>query len=287
MRFATDSGLMTLIRSTKDLANWRSSVLDQTIAIVPTMGALHRGHIRLIQLAHQHCDVVVVSIFVNELQFGDKEDFEKYPRSLDADYDTSIAAGATIVFAPSTTEMFPPNFDSYITPSSIAHEFEGASRPGHFAGVVTVVSRLFDLVKPHAAFFGAKDYQQVAVIREMSRSLHPSIEVLSVETIRDTDGLALSSRNARLSPSARINAKIIPEALLRLRSVCQSGQVDSATLKQTALEILSSQPDLTIAYLEIVDREKLEPQAKVKQGTCVVLFAGVIEGIRLIDNIDL
>jgi pantoate--beta-alanine ligase len=121
----------------------------------------------------------------------------------------------------------------------------------------------------------------------MSRSLHPSIEVLSVETIRDTDGLALSSRNARLSPSARINAKIIPEALLRLRSVCQSGQVDSATLKQTALEILSSQPDLTIAYLEIVDREKLEPQAKVKQGTCVVLFAGVIEGIRLIDNIDL
>ena len=275
MRFATDSGPMTLIHSTEDLSNWRSSILDQTVALVPTMGALHKG------------DIVVVSIFVNALQFGDSEDFDKYPRSLDSDYEASIAAGASIVFAPSTAEMFPTNFDGYITPSLTANNFEGASRPGHFAGVVTVVNRLFDLVKPDVAIFGAKDFQQVSVIREMSQRLHPTIEIHRVDTIRDTDGLALSSRNSRLSPTARTKARVIPEALFKLRAEFQAGQLDISILKQIAHQILDSEQDLNIEYLDIVDCDTLDKQAIASPGSSVVLFAGAIDGVRLIDNLEL
>ena len=287
MRFATDSGPMTLIHSTEDLSNWRSSILDQTVAFVPTMGALHTGHLQLIQKAGQKCDIVVVSIFVNALQFGDSEDFDKYPRSLDSDYEASIAAGASIVFAPSTAEMFPTNFDEYITPSLAANNFEGASRPGHFAGVVTVVNRLFDLVKPDVAIFGAKDFQQVSVIREMSQRLHPTIEIHRVDTIRDTDGLALSSRNSRLSPTARTKARVIPEALFKLRAEFQAGQLDISILKQIAHQILDSEQDLNIEYLDIVDCITLEKQAIASPGSSVVLFAGAIDGVRLIDNLEL
>ena len=287
MRFATDSGPMTLIHSTEDLSNWRSSILDQTVALVPTMGALHKGHLQLIQIASQKCDIVVVSIFVNALQFGDSEDFDKYPRSLDSDYEASIAAGASIVFAPSTAEMFPTNFDGYITPSLTANNFEGASRPGHFAGVVTVVNRLFDLVKPDVAIFGAKDFQQVSVIREMSQRLHPTIEIHRVDTIRDTDGLALSSRNSRLSPTARTKARVIPEALFKLRAEFQAGQLNISILKQIAHQILDSEQDLNIEYLDIVDCNTLEKQAIASPGSSVVLFAGAIDGVRLIDNLEL
>ena len=287
MRFATDSGPMTLIHSTEELSNWRSSILDQTVAFVATMGALHKGHLQLIQIASQKCDIVVVSIFVNALQFGDSEDFDKYPRSLDSDYEASIAAGASIVFAPTTAEMFPTNFDGYITPSPTANNFEGASRPGHFAGVVTVVNRLFDLVKPNVAIFGAKDFQQVAVIREMSQRLHPTIEIHRVDTIRDTDGLALSSRNSRLSPTARTNARVIPEALFKLQAEFQAGQLDISILKQIAHQILNSQTDLIVEYLDIVDCNTLEMQAIASPGSSVVLLAGAIDGVRLIDNLEL
>ena len=278
---------MTLIHSTEDLSYWRSSILDQTVAFVPTMGALHKGHLQLIQIASQKCDIVVVSIFVNALQFGDSEDFDKYPRSLDSDYEASIAAGASIVFAPSTAEMFPTNFDGYITPSLTANNFEGASRPGHFAGVVTVVNRLFDLVKPDVAIFGAKDFQQVSVIREMSQRLHPTIEIHRVDTIRDTDGLALSSRNSRLSPTARTKARVIPEALFKLRAEFQAGQLDISILKQIAHQILDSEQDLNIEYLDIVDCDTLDKQAIASPGSSVVLFAGAIDGVRLIDNLEL
>jgi pantoate--beta-alanine ligase len=251
------------------------------------MGALHKGHLHLIDIARQQCDIVVVSVYVNALQFGDANDFDKYPRSLDHDYEASITAGASIVFAPTAKEMFPEDFDGYLSPSSIANEFEGASRPGHFAGVVTVVNRLFDLVKPQVAVFGAKDFQQVAVIREMVRSKHPSIKLLSVNTVRDADGLALSSRNARLSPSAREKAKVIPDSLSQLNAVFQTGQQDVSALKQAALEIFATQPELVIEYLEIVDRDSLKRQDRAQLNSSVVLFAGIINGIRLIDNLEL
>lgn len=278
---------MTLIRSTEDLGHWRSSVLDQTVAFVPTMGALHRGHLQLIHVARQQCDLVIVSVFVNALQFGDEEDFNNYPRSLNTDYEACIAEGATIVFAPTANDIFPTNFDRHIEPSSIANLFEGASRPGHFAGVVTVVNRLFELVKPHVAIFGVKDYQQVVVISEMSRKLHPTVEILRVDTVRDIDGLALSSRNARLSHSAREKVRVIPDALSHIAEVFQGGQFDCAILKQSAFEMFGTEPDLEIDYLEIVDRETLERQAIARPGKSVVLFAGIIDGVRLIDNIEL
>ncbi len=278
---------MTLIHSTEQLAIWRSSILDQTIAFVPTMGALHEGHIALIKRAAEQCDIVVVSVFVNALQFGDSSDFDRYPRSIESDHELSSAAGASIVFAPTTVEMFPPNFDNYVTPSPIAEQFEGASRPGHFAGVVTVVNRLFDLVQPHTAIFGAKDYQQVAVIRDMARALHPSIRILSSETIRDSDGLALSSRNSRLSPLARAKAVVIPNALFALRSAFNAGQLDCATLVQVARNILDTEPELAVEYLVVVDSQTLKCHVDVVAKDSIVLFAGIIDGVRLIDNIEL
>ena len=202
---------MTLIRSTEQFASWRTGIPDQSVAFVPTMGALHTGHLKLIESAAKQCTNVVVSIFVNALQFGDNADFEKYPRSLEIDYEASISAGATVVFAPTANDVFPPDFSNYLVPSDLANHFEGASRPGHFAGVVTVVNRLFELVKPHVAIFGAKDFQQLAVIRDMARKLHPNIQIQSVQTIRDEDRLALSSRNQ--CPSANCGSCYTRSAL--------------------------------------------------------------------------
>ena len=276
---------MTLIHSTEQLLVWRSSLVDKPIALVPTMGALHSGHTALVNQAARQCDIVVVSIFVNALQFTDDVDFAKYPRSLESDYEESIRAGASLVFAPSSQDMFPADFDDYITPTALANNFEGASRPGHFAGVVTVVHRLFNLIQPHIAIFGAKDFQQVAVIRAMAATLHPTTEIYSADTVRDTDGLALSSRNARLSPTARKQARVIPAALFAVRKLFDSGQTDSSILKRMARDTLISEPHLHVEYLEIVGSDSLEPQADAR--TAVVLFAGNINGVRLIDNIQL
>ena len=285
MKFAPDNGPMTLIHSTEQLLVWRSSLVDKPIALVPTMGALHSGHTALVNQAARQCDIVVVSIFVNALQFTDDVDFAKYPRSLESDYEASIRAGASLVFAPSSQDMFPADFDDYITPTALANSFEGASRPGHFAGVVTVVHRLFNLIQPHIAIFGAKDFQQVAVIRAMAATLHPTTEIYSADTVRDTDGLALSSRNARLSPTARKQARVIPAALFAMRNLFDSGQTDSSILKQMARDTLISEPHLHVEYLEIVGSDSLEPQDDAR--TAVVLFAGNINGVRLIDNIQL
>lgn len=285
MKFAPDNGPMTLIHSTEQLLVWRSSLVDKPIALVPTMGALHSGHTALVNQAARQCDIVVVSIFVNALQFTDDVDFAKYPRSLESDYEESIRAGASLVFAPSSQDMFPADFDDYITPTALANNFEGASRPGHFAGVVTVVHRLFNLIQPHIAIFGAKDFQQVAVIRAMAATLHPTTEIYSADTVRDTDGLALSSRNARLSPTARKQARVIPAALFAVRKLFDSGQTDSSILKRMARDTLISEPHLHVEYLEIVGSDSLEPQADAR--TAVVLFAGNINGVRLIDNIQL
>ena len=213
-----------LIHSTSEFSAWRKSVANQTVAFVPTMGALHSGHHSLIAHAAQQCDLVVVSIFVNALQFGDVNDYDNYPRDEQSDYLASVTAGANVVFAPHQQEIFPADFDRYLTPSAIANNYEGQHRPGHFAGVVTVVHRLFDIVQPDIAIFGAKDYQQVAVIRAMSDDLHPTIRIVLLETVRDTDGLALSSRNARLSVASRLQAQVIPRALQAIATLHAQGE---------------------------------------------------------------
>ena len=272
-----------LIHSTSEFSAWRKSVANQTVAFVPTMGALHSGHHSLIAHAAQQCDLVVVSIFVNALQFGDVNDYDNYPRDEQSDYLASITAGANVVFAPHQQELFPADFDRYLTPSSIANEYEGRQRPGHFAGVVTVVHRLFDIVQPDIAIFGAKDYQQVAVIRAMSDDLHPTIRIVLLETVRDTDGLALSSRNARLSVASRIQAQVIPRALQAIATLHAQGETRSHMLKSEGLKILGLVPSIHVEYLEIVQQDTLNTVAEARNA--VVLFAGVLDGVRLIDNL--
>ena len=274
---------MMLIHSTSEFGAWRKSVAKQTIAFVPTMGALHSGHHSLIAHAAQQCDLVVVSIFVNALQFGDADDYDHYPRDEQSDYLASVTAGANVVFAPHQQEIFPADFNRFLTPSSIANEYEGRQRPGHFAGVVTVVHRLFDIVQPDVAIFGAKDYQQVAVIRAMSDDLHPTIRIVSLETVRDTDGLALSSRNARLSVASRLQAQVIPHALQAIATLHAQGEIRSHVLKGEGLKILSSEANMQVEYLEIVQQDTLNTVAEARNA--VVLFAGVLDGVRLIDNL--
>ena len=272
-----------LIHSTSEFSAWRKSVANQTVAFVPTMGALHSGHHSLIAHAAQQCDLVVVSIFVNALQFGDADDYDNYPRDEQSDYLASITAGANVVFAPHQQEIFPADFDRYLTPSSIANEYEGRQRPGHFAGVVTVVHRLFDIVQPDVAIFGAKDYQQVAVIRAMSDDLHPTIRIVVLETVRDTDGLALSSRNARLSVASRLQAQVIPRALQAIATLHAQGETRSHMLKSEGLKILGLVPSIHVEYLEIVQQDTLNTVDEARNA--VVLFAGVLDGVRLIDNL--
>lgn len=274
---------MTLIHSTSEFGAWRKSVANQTVAFVPTMGALHRGHHSLIAHAAQQCDLVVVSIFVNALQFGDADDYNKYPRSEQSDYLASVASGANIVFAPQQQDMFPSGFDRYLTPSSLANNYEGKHRPGHFAGVVTVVNRLFEIVQPDVVIFGAKDYQQVAVIRAMSDELHPTIRIVSLETVRDTDGLALSSRNTRLNTASRLQAQVIPRALQAIANLHAQGETRSHVLKSEGLKILGLVPNMHVEYLEIVQQDTLDTVDEARNA--VVLFAGVIDGVRLIDNL--
>ncbi len=274
---------MTLIHSTSEFGAWRKSVANQTVAFVPTMGALHRGHHSLIAHAARQCDLVVVSIFVNALQFGDVDDYNKYPRSKQSDYLASVASGANIVFAPQQKDMFPSDFDRYLTPSSLANNYEGKHRPGHFAGVVTVVNRLFDIVQPDVAIFGAKDFQQVAVIRAMTNDLHPTIRIVSLETVRDTDGLALSSRNERLSTASRLQAQVIPRALQAIANLHAQGETRSHVLKSEGLKILESEPNMHVEYLEIVQQDMFNAVDQARNA--VLLFAGLLDGVRLIDNL--
>ena len=274
---------MTLIHSTSEFGAWRKSVANQTVAFVPTMGALHRGHRSLIAHAAQQCDLVVVSIFVNALQFGDADDYNKYPRSEQSDYLASVASGANIVFAPQQQDMFPSDFDRYLTPSSLANNYEGKHRPGHFAGVVTVVNRLFDIVQPDVAIFGAKDFQQVAVIRAMTNDLHPTIRIVSLETVRDTDGLALSSRNERLSTASRLQAQVIPRALQAIANLHAQGEKRSHVLKSEGLKILESEPNMHVDYLAIVQQDTFDAVDQARNA--VLLFAGLLDGVRLIDNL--
>jgi len=274
---------MMLIHSTSEFSAWRKSVANQTVAFVPTMGALHSGHHSLIAYAAQQCDLVVVSIFVNALQFGDASDYDKYPRDEHSDYLASVSAGANTVFAPQQQDIFPSDFDRYLTPSSLANEYEGKHRPGHFAGVVTVVHRLFDIVQPDLAIFGTKDYQQVAVIRAMSDELHPTIRIIALETVRDTDGLALSSRNARLSTGSKLQAQVIPRTLQAIANLHAQGETRSRVLKREGLRILRLVPNMHVEYLEIVQQDTLNIVDEARNA--VVLFAGVLDGVRLIDNL--
>jgi len=266
------------------VAELRAAVrLAGAVALVPTMGNLHAGHLQLIQTARQRGLPVVSSLFVNPLQFGPGEDFERYPRTLQADATQLAEAGCNILFVPSVTEMYPEAQTCRVVPP-LADELCGASRPGHFAGVATVVLKLFNMVQPRIALFGKKDYQQLFILRLMTRQLNLPIEILGIDTVRAEDGLALSSRNGYLSATERAEAPRLYQVLQTLAAALRAGETDLAALENAAATELT-QHGWQVDYVQIRAQSTLLAPAPT-EAACVVLAAARLGNTRLIDNLE-
>lgn len=253
------------------------------LGLVPTMGALHEGHLSLVRRARGECSVVVASIFVNPLQFGPAEDFARYPRTFADDCAALEREGVGVVFAPDATEMYPAGAATTISVSGIGDRLDGASRPGHFTGVATVVAKLLHIVGPARAYFGQKDAAQLAVLRRMVRDLNFDVKLVGCPIVRDADGLALSSRNAYLSASERQHALILRRSLLAIEQMIADGQRDSNKLTLRGRQVLSEAPSVRIDYLAVADAQTLLPTETASAGTLVAIAAWV-GSTRLIDN---
>ena len=256
---------------------------NRTIGLVPTMGALHAGHLSLMEASHRECGYTVVSIFVNPTQFGPQEDFQRYPRPRDADLALCEQAGAELVFYPTVEEMYPPGATTFVEVGGLSEIWEGAIRPGHFRGVATVVAKLFQIVQCDRAYFGQKDYQQQLVLRRMVRDLDFPLEIVTCPIIRDADGLALSSRNAYLSAAERQAGLAIPAALNEAEEAIAEGKIEPGKLRELMRQRLERTPGLKLEYALLVDPEtmqELDGPAK----TMVALIAARVGGTRLIDN---
>ena len=253
------------------------------LGFVPTMGALHQGHLSLVQRATAECQTVVASIFVNPLQFAPGEDFAKYPRTLEQDARQLDAEGVAILFAPDASEMYPEGAVTTITVTGIGDRLDGASRPGHFTGVATVVAKLFHIVAPHRAYFGQKDAAQLAVLRQMIQDLNFDLELVSCAIVRDADGLALSSRNQYLSGLEREEALVLHQALTRIEHSITIGERQSSTLLQIGRNVLDTATGIQVDYLAIVDPRSLLPVASAEKGALVAV-AAYVGRTRLIDN---
>jgi pantoate--beta-alanine ligase len=260
---------------------------DQLIGLVPTMGALHEGHLSLIRRAAEQSDTVVVSIFVNPTQFGPSEDFNKYPRDLDRDLQLCQEAGADIVFAPSVEEMYPKGYSTYIVEEQVGKVLEGLSRPTHFRGVTTIVAKLFNLIRPDIAVFGQKDAQQVAVIKKMVQDLNFTVAIVVAPTLREVEGLALSSRNRYLSTTMRQEALAIYEALEKAKEMAESGERRVDRLIAEATHILGQHRRVRVIYVAVVDRNTMEALREVQPGNTLVAIAAWVDEVRLIDNMVL
>jgi pantoate--beta-alanine ligase len=264
------------------LAEARQS--NAAIGLTPTMGALHAGHVRLIEEARHDCQAVVVSIFVNPLQFDRDDDLRRYPRTLDADRQLCARFGVDIVFAPSVEEMYPTPPECSIDVGHLADHLCGKWRPGHFRGVATVVMKLFDIVQPDRAYFGEKDAQQLAIIRRLVADLNAPVQIVGVPTVREPDGLALSSRNVRLSPEERELAPMLFRALQKADRQVAMGDPDPDSVKQAALSEIKAHPSVRLEYLEIVDPDRMQPVERIDRP---VRIAGAlwVGSTRLIDNV--
>jgi pantoate--beta-alanine ligase len=256
------------------------------IGLVPTMGALHAGHLKLVEEAREASEFVVVSIFVNPTQFGPNEDFRRYPRTLEADVELSARGGAALIFAPDVEEMYPSGPSStFVDVPGLSETLEGASRPGHFRGVATVVLKLFTIVGADLAFFGSKDYQQLQVIRRMVADLNIPIEIQAVATVREPDGLAMSSRNRYLDANERRAAVVLSKALGKASEAVRSGERDADRVRQILRETIESETMAMIDYAEVADADTLSPARAVGEGQRVVALLAVKVGpARLIDN---
>ena len=253
------------------------------IGLAPTMGALHEGHLSLVRACRAECDWTVVSIFVNPTQFGPGEDLDRYPRMLEADVAKLAACGTNLVFAPSDDQVYRPGHDTWVDVVELSRRWEGECRPSHFRGVTTVVLKLLNMVGPDVACFGQKDYQQAALIRRMVADLDVPVEIRVYPTIREPDGLAMSSRNAYLSPDARRRAVVLWESLCLARDLVASGERDADVVGARMRETVASAGDARIDYIALADPDTLEPVARIA-GPTLAALAVTIEKTRLIDN---
>ncbi|MBB5233048.1 pantoate--beta-alanine ligase [Deinococcus budaensis] len=257
------------------------------VGLVPTMGYLHEGHAALIRQAQAECDLVVVSVFVNPKQFGPGEDLARYPRDLARDLGVAGEAGADLLFHPDAAEMYPDGHATTVTVAGVSGPPEGASRPGHFDGVATVVLKLLNIVRPQRAYFGEKDWQQLAVVRRMVRDLDVPTLIVGVPTLREASGLALSSRNSYLTPEQRGRAAVLSRALRAVQARAAAGERNTARLRQAGLDVLAADPEVSVDYLVVVDGDMRE-RAHVDDGPMTrVLVAARMYGVRLIDNLPL
>jgi pantoate--beta-alanine ligase len=277
--------LMRLITSVSEMKALTRETRSRgkSVGLVPTMGALHKGHINLIRQAKQQCDVVVASVFVNPTQFGPKEDYERYPRDLDNDFQLLSSYNIDTVFAPANEEMYPEGFQTFVEPGPLSKIFEGASRPGHFRGVSTVVVKLFNIVQPDMAYFGQKDFQQAIVIRRLVEDLNLNVRLVLCPIVRDEDGLAISSRNAYLKPAQRKSALALSRSLRKAEELAHSGESDAGKILGQMRHALKAEPRVKTDYLAIVNPVSFEPVSRITTGTIAVVAAS-IDRIRLIDN---
>jgi pantoate--beta-alanine ligase len=254
------------------------------LGFVPTMGALHEGHLSLARAARAACDVITASIFVNPTQFGPNEDLGKYPRSFEHDRELLERERVDFLFAPSADEMYPPGAVTWVTVEELSNKLDGRSRPTHFRGVTTVVSKLFHVVEPHMAFFGQKDAAQLAIIRRMVRDQNFSVEIVACPIVREPDGLAMSSRNAYLKPEQRKQALVLRRSLMRVCQLTTAGERNAEKLRQAGLAEFGGEPAVRLDYFEIVDPDSLDPVEAISRGT-LVAAAAYVGTTRLIDNI--
>ncbi len=253
------------------------------IGLVPTMGYLHEGHLSLIRIARKKADVVVISIFVNPTQFGPNEDLDKYPRDIKRDEKLASETGVDIIFYPSNEEMYPERYLTYVTVEKITETLCGTSRPGHFRGVTTICAKLFNIVKPHFAVFGEKDYQQAAVIKQMLRDLNLDMKIITGTIVREADGLAISSRNAHLSPEERQDALVLNRSLKFAEEMIQNGEKRAEAIIKTVKKMIEEKKSTRVDYVSVVDPDTLASLEKIEDKALIAL-AVFVGDTRLIDN---
>ena len=276
---------MLTVISLTELGSARASFAGK-VGLVPTMGYLHEGHLSLIRRSRQDCEHVVVSIFVNPTQFGPKEDLSKYPRDLDRDLSLLEPLGVDLVWTPSDEDMYPSGYQTWVEVEGITRPLEGAMRPGHFRGVTTVVAKLFNAVQPHRAYFGQKDAQQAAVIRQMARDLSYPLEVVVCPTVREPDGLAMSSRNVYLDPEQRKAATVLYRSLCAAKEAYDDGERDAEKIRGKMKEVLASEPLADVQYVSCADYDTLE-ELETVTGKALLSMAAFVGKTRLIDNMIL
>ncbi len=275
---------LILLDSVSKMKDWRRGRAEhETVGLVPTMGAFHEGHLSLIRRSVAECDVTVVSLFVNPTQFGPSEDLERYPRDLEGDLESASREGAEAVFAPEPSDMYADGYATHVEVERLTAGLCGRFRQGHLRGVTTIVLKLLNIARPHRAYFGEKDYQQLTVIRRMVADMNLDYEIVPMATVREPDGLAMSSRNANLSPEGREAARVLPRSLTKARQLIESGERSADTVVQAVRRMFADQPRVSLQYVEIVDQDTLVPVERC-DGDIVIAAACLVDDTRLIDN---